>query len=162
MSGELLGLVFFFGFFIILLGGILLIAYLAARSRKSKQNKLVKELPADAEFHAFVRYNRGNQQNKFLKVKAFEGSGVIYLSGEKVYFKSTKGFYHEFDLRTSQVFWEGENLVNGLLKWFRISDGTENLYLNVETGMFIFHTGGNKPTTRSIFDQLALRKASLK
>ena len=162
MSSEIIGFVFFFGFFILLLGAILLIAYLAARSRKAKQNRLLKELSGNVEFEAFVRYNSGRQQNKFLKIKAFEGSGLIYLSGEKVYFKSTKGFQHQFDLRESKVQWEGENLVNGLLKWFSIDDGTEKLYLNVETGMFIFHTGGNKPTTRSIYEQLALRKASLK
>lgn len=160
MSGEILGLVFFFGMFIILLGGILLIAYLAARSRKAKQNKLLKELPADAEFHAFVRYNRANVQGQFLKLKAFEGSGVFYIAGTKAIFKSTKGYYHEFDILNSKIFWEGENLVNGLLKWFSINDGTEKLFLNVETGMFIFHTGGSeKATTRSIYDKLMLIQA---
>lgn len=163
MSGELLGLVLFLGMFILLLGSILLIAYLAAMSRKRKQNRLLKELPADAEFHAFVRYNRANVQGKFLKLKAFEGSGLLYIAGTKAIFRSTTGYYHEFDILNSKILWEGENLVNGLLKWFSIDDGTEKLFLNVETGIFIFHTGAaGKATTRSIFDKLMLIQASHK
>ena len=162
MSSEIFILLFLFLFFILLIGGIFLIAYVAAQSRKKKQKKVLQTLPSDAEFHAFVRYNRGNQQDKIIKLKAFQGSGVIYVVGDKAVFKSTTGFEHTFDLRNSKVFWEGENLINGLLKWFSINDGQEKLFLNVETGMFIFHTGGNKPTTRSIHDQLLLKQASMK
>ena len=162
MSTELIVLIFFFLFFVILIGVIFFIAYLAAQSRKKKQKKVLETLPNEAEFLAFVRFNRGNQQNKFLKIKAFQGSGILYLLGNEVVFKSTTGFEHHFDLRDSKVFWEGENLVNGLLKWFSIKDGMEKLYLNVETGMFIFHTDSNKPTTRSIHDQLLLKQAMLK
>lgn len=161
MSGELLGIGMFFGMFVILLGGILLIAYIAARSRRVKQNQLLQEIPSDSQFHAFVRYNRANIHGKFLKVKAFEGSGLLYIAGTKAIFKSTTGYYHEFDIVNSKIFWEGENLINGLLKWFSINDGTEKLFLNVETGMFIFHTGSaQKTTTRSIYDKLMQIKAS--
>ncbi len=162
MSSEIIILLFIFLFFLLLIGGIFLIAFVAAQSRKKKQKKVMETLPPGVEFSAFVRFNRGNQQDKFLKLKAFQGSGIIYVLNENAVFKSTTGFEHSFDLRNSKVFWEGENLVNGLLKWFSINDGQEKLYLNVETGMFIFHTGGNKPTTRSIHDQLLLKQASLK
>lgn len=162
MSSEIIILLFIFLFFLLLIGGIFLIAYLAAQSRKKKQKKILESLPNNMDFYAFVRFNRGNQQDKVLKLKAFQGSGIIYVIEDKVIFKSTTGFEHEFDLRNSKVFWEGENLINGLLKWFSINDGQEKLYLNVETGMFIFHTGGSKPTTRSIHDQLLLKQSSLK
>lgn len=162
MLSELFPLLILLGFFVLLIGGILLVAYLASQSRKKKQTKLLDQIPKEAEFSAFVRFNRGKQQDKFMKVKAFEGSGVIYLIDENVYFKGTKGFNHTFNLRNSKVFWEGENLVNGLLKWFSIGDADEKLYLNVETGMFIFHTGGDKSTTRSIHDEILLKQATLK
>ncbi len=162
MSSEFLVLFLMLMFFVLFIGGIFLIAFIAAQSRKKKQKKILASLPSDAEFHAFVRFNKGNHQDKFLKIKAFQGSGIIYVIGDKAVFKSTTGFEHTFDLRNSKVFWEGENLVNGLLKWFSINDGQEKLYLNVETGMFIFHTGGNKPTTRSIHDQLVIKQASFK
>src|SRR5690606_16238300 len=102
MSGELIGFVFFLGMFIILLGGILLVAYFAARSRRVKQNSLLKEIPVDTDFHAFVRYNRADIQGKFLKLKAFEGSGLFYIVGTKGIFKSTTGHYHEFDIINSK------------------------------------------------------------
>ncbi len=162
MSSEIIVLLLLFLFFVLLIGGIFLIAFIAANSRKKKQKKILEALPAEVDFYAFVRFNRGNQQDKILKLKAFQGSGIIYVLNDKAVFKSTTGFEHNFDLRNSKIFWEGENLVNGLLKWFSINDGQEKLYLNVETGMFIFHTGGNKPTTRSIHDQLLLKQASLK
>ncbi len=162
MSPEIIVLLFLFLFFVLLIGGIFLIAFIAAQSRKKKQKKILETLPPNTEFHAFVRFNRGRQQGKFLKLKAFQGSGIIYVADDKAIFKSTTGFEYSFDLRNCKIFWEGENLVNGLLKWFSITDGIEKLYLNVETGMFIFHTGGNKPTTRSIYDQLVLKQAMLK
>lgn len=161
MSSELIGIVVFLGMFLFLIGGIFLIAYLAARSRRGKQNKLLQEIPDDAAFHAFVRYNRDKVQGQVIKLKAFEGSGLFYIVGDKAIFKSTTGYYHEFDIVNSKIFWEGENLVNGLLKWFSINDGVEKLFLNVETGMFIFHTGSSqKNTTRSIYEKLMQIKAS--
>lgn len=162
MSSEFIILLFLLLFFGLLLGGVFLIAFVAAQSRKKKQKKILDTLPTDVEFYAFVRFNRGVQQDKFLKLKAFQGSGIIYVLGDKAVFRSTTGFEHTFDLRNSKILWEGENLVNGLLKWFSINDGVEKLYLNVETGMFIFHTVGNKPTTRSIHDQLILKQTALK
>ena len=141
---------------------IVLIAFLAAKGRKKKQNALLSTVPSNADFSATVRYNRGKQQDKFLKLKAFEGSGVVYATTEEIVFKSTKGFTHTFDLRNCQIRWEGENLVNGLLKWFSVEDAQEKIFMNVETGVFIFHTGGDKPTTRSIYEQLAMKQVSLK
>lgn len=162
MSSELIGIVFFFGFFILLIGGIFLIAYIAAQSRKKKQKALLKNLPNDSSFHAFVRYNRGNAQDQILKIKAFQGSGLIYVSGSNLNFKTTTGFQHVFDLKESKIFWEGENLINGLLKWFSVTDTQEKIFLNVETGMFIFHTGGgSKPTTKSIYDYLIAYQSKL-
>jgi len=161
MSSEIIILLFIFLFFLLLIGGIFLIAYLAAQSRKKKQKKILESLPGNVDFYAFVRFNRGNQQDKVLKLKAFQGSGIIYVMDDKIIFKSTTGFEHGFDLKTSKIFWEGENLINGLLKWFSINHGQEKLYLNVETGMFIFHTGGSKPTTHSIYEQLLLKQAAL-
>lgn len=162
MSTEIIVVIFFFLFFIIIIGGIFLIAYIAAQSRKEKQKKILEILPAEAEFHAFVRFNCGSQQDKFLKLKAFQGSGILYVVRDEAVFRSTTRFEHSFDLRNSKIFWEGENLVNGLLKWFSIKDAYEKLYLNVETGMFIFHTGGKKLTTRSIYDQLLIKQSTLK
>lgn len=162
MSSEVIIILVIFLFFLLLIGGIFLIAYVAAQSRKRKQKKLLNNLPSDVGFHAFVRFNHGNEQGKFMKIKAFQGSGILFVQNDSIEFRSTQGIQHRFDLANSTIQWEGENLVNGLLKWFSINDENEKYFFNVETGMFIFHTGGNKPTTRSIYDQLILKQSSLK
>jgi hypothetical protein len=139
-------------------GMVVGVAYFAARSRKKKQDALKESLPSDVEFSAMVRYNRGAQQDKILKIKAFEGSGILYLQGKTAHFKSTTGFSHSFELSQTKVRWEGENLINGLLKWFSMQDYKEKIYFNVESGLFIFHTGAGKMTTKQIYERMTMEQ----
>ncbi len=133
---------------------IFLIAYLAARSRKKKQNNLLEQIGIP-EYYAFVRYNIGNTQDQFFKLKAFQGSGIIYTEGRKIIFKDTLNLNpHTFILDDCSIRWEDVNLVNGLLKWFSISDNTKKYFFNIESGMFIFNTNSSKPTTKSVFEKL--------
>lgn len=152
---ELILLLIFLLFFILCIPGlVLLIAFLAARSRKKKQQALLAEL-GPPEHYALVRYNMGNTQNQFFKIKAFQGSGVLYLDGRDIKFVDT---LHQnpytFPMDQSSIIWEDVNLVNGLLKWFSISDGQQKYFFNIESGMFIFNTDPSKPTTKSVFDTL--------
>ena len=151
-------LVFFFIvflFFILSIPAIIfLIAYLAAQSRKKKQKILLEQI-GTPEYHAFVRYNMGNTQNEFFKLKAFQGSGIIYIEDRKIIFKDTLNQNpHTFALDESSIRWEDINLVNGLLKWFSVSDETKKYFFNIDSGMFIFNTNSSKPTTKSVFDKL--------
>ncbi|VXC22777.1 MULTISPECIES: hypothetical protein [Chryseobacterium] len=133
---------------------IFLIAYFAARSRKKKQ-KLLLEHIGSPEYYAFVRYNIGNTQNEFFKIKAFQGSGIIYVKDRNIYFVDTLHQNpHVFSLDNSTIKWEDINIVNGLLKWFSVSDDTKKYFFNIETGMFIFNTNSAKPTTKSVFEKL--------
>ncbi|MET3731691.1 hypothetical protein [Moheibacter stercoris] len=141
---------------------ILGVAFWAAKSRKKKQELLKNSLPEGVKFSALVRFNSGNQQDKFLKFKAFEGSGILYVHDGFIEFKSTKGLTHRFDLNSAKIYWEGENLVNGLLKWFSISDGNQKMYFNVESGVFIFHTDPSKTTTKQIYESLVLEQINRK
>jgi len=151
-------LIFFaviFLFFILSIPAIIfLIAYLAAQSRKKKQKILLEQI-GTPEYHAFVRYNMGNTQNEFFKLKAFQGSGIIYVENRKIIFKDTLNQHpYTFNLDESSVKWEDVNLVNGLLKWFSVSDDTTKYFFNIDSGMFIFNTNSSKPTTKSVFDRL--------
>jgi hypothetical protein len=133
---------------------IFLIAYLAARSRKKKQKLLLEQI-GTPEYYAFVRYNMGNTQNEFFKIKAFQGSGMIYVEGRNIHFVDTLHRNpHVFPMDTSSIKWEDINIVNGLLKWFSIEDQEKKYYFNIESGMFIFNTNSSKPTTKSVFDRL--------
>ncbi|UFH31044.1 hypothetical protein LNP04_13810 [Chryseobacterium sp. C-71] len=151
-------LVFFFIvflFFILSIPAIIfLIAYLAAQSRKKKQKILLEQI-GTPEYYAFVRYNMGNTQNEFFKLKAFQGSGIIYVEERKIIFRDTLNQNpHIFNLDECSIKWEDINLVNGLLKWFSVSDDTKKYFFNIDSGMFIFNTNSSKPTTKSVFDQL--------
>lgn len=145
----------FFLFLILLIPAIIfLIAFLAARSRKKKQKILLEKI-GTPEYYAFVRYNVGDTQNQFFKVKAFQGSGIIYVEDRKIVFKDTLNQNpYTFILDESSIKWEDVNIVNGLLKWFSISDNTKKYFFNIDSGMFIFNTNSSKPTTKSVFDKL--------
>lgn len=145
----------FFLFLILLIPAIIfLIAFLAARSRKKKQKVLLEQM-GTPEYYAFVRYNVGDTQNQFFKVKAFQGSGIIYVEDRKIVFKDTLNQNpYTFILDESSIKWEDVNIVNGLLKWFSVSDNTKKFFFNIDSGMFIFNTNSSKPTTKSVFDKL--------
>lgn len=152
-------LLIFFLFIILFIPAIIfLIAYLAARSRKKKQ-KVLLEKTGTPEYYAFVRYNTGNTQNEFFKLKAFQGSGILYIEGRNIYFEDTLHQNpHVFSMDESSIKWEDINIVNGLLKWFSITDQEKKYYFNIESGMFIFNLNSSKPTTKGVFDKLLLYK----
>lgn len=157
--------IIFFLFFILLIFSIpaiiFLIAFLAARSRKKKQKILLEQI-GTPEYYAFVRYNMGDTQNQFFKVKAFQGSGIIYVEDKKIIFRDTLNQNpYTFILDESSVKWEDVNIVNGLLKWFSVSDGTKKYFFNIDSGMFIFNTNSSKPTTKSVFEKLVQYQTEL-
>lgn len=139
------------------------VAYWAAQSRKKKQDATLSTIPSNAEIKAAVRYNIGNQQGKFLKLKAFQGSGILYVIDEQLYFQDTLNqSNYTFDLKNIQINWVGENLLNGLLKWFVVKEGDIEYYFNIDSGMFIFNTDSSKPTTMSVFQSLLAYQKKLK
>jgi len=134
---------------------IFLIAYLASASRRKKQKKTLEQVPKQATFKVAVRYNKGNQQDVFLKIKAFQGSGILYVLDKKICFRDnlSKNSY-EFDPNTIKMEWVGINVANGLIKWFKIADSKTEYYFNVETGMFIMHLSSKKLTTQQVYNKL--------
>lgn len=132
------------------------IAFWASKSREKKQNTLLAQVPPNADFKAVLRYNFGNQQSKFWKMKAFQGSGVLYVLDDKIHYITTNNPNDNFtfDLKTSQINWIGVNLTNGLLEWFQLKKGEKDYYFNVETGMFIFNINSKKMKTTQVFNYL--------
>lgn len=154
MDSVVILIIFFIIFLFSIPAVVFLIAYLAARSRKKKQ-KLLLEETGTPEYYAFVRYNMGNAQNEFFKIKAFQGSGMIYVEGRNIHFVDTLHQNpHIFPLDESSIKWEDINIVNGLLKWFSVEDSEKKYYFNIESGMFIFNLNSSKPTTKSVFERL--------
>ena len=138
--------------FVLIIG----IAFWASKMREKKQKALLAEVPSNAEFTAVLRYNFGNQQSKIFKMKAFQGSGVLYLLEDKIHYITTNhpNDNFTFELKTTEMNWIGVNLVNGLLEWFQLKNGNKDYYFNVETGLFIFHTNSKKMKTSQVFNYL--------
>ncbi|MBW8524627.1 hypothetical protein K0U91_04265 [Chryseobacterium chendengshani] len=161
MDSLVFVLILFFLFILSIPAIIFLIAYLAAQSRKKKQKMLLERI-GTPEYYAFVRYNMGNTQDQFFKLKAFQGSRIIYLEDRKIIFRDTLDQNpHTFILDECSIKWEDVNIVNGLLKWFSITDSTKKYYFNIDSGMFIFNTNSSKPTTKSVFDKLVQHQNEL-
>lgn len=133
---------------------IFLIAFIAAKSRKKKQQKVLEEI-GPTDYSAIVRYNKGETQGEFFKVKSFQGSGVLYVKDNTLYFEDT---LHQnpatFDLKTCTILWQDINLVNGFLKWFSVEDQGQKYYFNIDSGMLIWNMDKSKQTTRGVFEKL--------
>lgn len=128
-------------------------AFWASKMREKKQKALLAEVSSNTEFKAVLRYNFGNQQSKILKIKAYQGSGVLYHLEDKIHYITTNHNF-TFELKTTEMNWIGVNLVNGLLEWFQLKNGKKDYYFNVETGLFIFHTNSKKMKTSQVFNYL--------
>lgn len=153
----IVGLISLLLLIIVPIGIVFLIAFLAYQSRKKKQDIVLASLPQEAKMKFVVRYNLGKQQKEFFKLKAFQGSGVIYVLDNKIHFVDTKQIQsHTFDLHNCNIKWEGVNIANGLLNWFKIEDSAKSYFFNVESGMFIFHTKSGQLSTEQICKQLQL------
>jgi len=134
---------------------LFLIAYLASASRRKKQKKIVEQIPKHAEFKVAVRYNKGQQQSEILKIKAFQGSGILYVLDQKICFRDTLNKTpYDFDNNTAKIEWTGINIANGFIQWFKVADHKTEYYFNVETGMFIWHISSKKMTTKQAYDKL--------
>ena len=64
------------------------IAYIASKSRQKKQNTLLDNVPINASMKVILRYNFGQSQDKFIKMKAFQGSGVLYVLDNQIHFRT--------------------------------------------------------------------------
>ncbi|MFR9165152.1 MAG: hypothetical protein ACLVKO_02565 [Dysgonomonas sp.] len=149
-------------FFLILIAFVLIIAsipvsisVIAYLSRKSKRKKIFETLPKDVSYTASVRLNTAKKNDAVVKLKAFEFSGVLYLKDNIVYVEGTKGQKFEFDLKDSVITWPGIQVQNGAMQWFCIDNMKgQKLYVNAETGVFVFRLSSKMPSTRDIYQYL--------
>jgi len=128
------------------------VAYL---SRKSKRKIIIGNLPAGVTYTANVRVNTPKKNDAFMKLKAFEFSGVLYIKDDKIYLDGTKGQHYEFDLYKSAITWPGVQVQNGAMQWFCIDDMQgQKLYVNAETGVFVFRLSSSMPSTKDVYEYL--------
>ncbi len=149
---------FFFLIIMVLIGASIpvLISVFAYISRKSKRKAIMDKLPADVNYTVGVRLNTPKKNAAFFKLKAFEFSGVLYLKDGKIIVEGTKGQHYEFDLHDSAITWPGVQVQNGAMQWFMIDDmkAGQQLYINAETGVFVFRLSSKMPSTKEVYEYL--------
>lgn len=152
MIGFFIFLILFVVIFASIPVGISLFAYM---SRKSHYKRLTASLPSDVIYTAQVRMNTPKKNAAFFKMKAFEFCGVLYVRDNTIYITGSKNQGFEFPLATTAITWPGVQVQNGALQWFCLDDMKGNqLYVNSDTGVFIFRTSSKMQSTQDIYQHL--------
>jgi len=151
----LIFVVFLLFVFVVAIGGVFLVAWLAARKRKQQQNEILKQVPAEAGFKMAMRYNKGEQHRNLIKLLPWQGSGILYVLDGKIHFRDALGVdAYSFDFGKVKIRWVGMSFANGFTEWFKIADDHIEYYFNVETGMLAFSLSSGKMTTYQVYKKL--------
>lgn len=134
------------------------IFFIAAVSDEKVSLKSAEELyislPKSITEKWIVRYNIGRPQGKFLKMKNFQGCGVLYVEDNKIKFEDILGNEtHDFDLNASKISWV-ENKINGITNAFKIVDADRAMFFYVDKGMSIIKTININEATAQLYARL--------
>lgn len=156
---ALLSLLIIFLIFGVFVSTFFIIAVSDAKVREKNELFILESLPHDVVLKAVVRYNIGRPQGRFLKMKSFQGSGVLYVQGDKLIFKDILGNEdHTYDLETCKMSWV-ENKINGITNAFKVADHEAIIFFYIDKGVFIFKTIEENASTSDLYIRLkGLRK----
>ena len=133
---ALLSILIIFLIFGIFVSIFFVIAVSDAKVREKNELYTLESLPHNVTLKAVVRYNIGRPQGRFLKMKSFQGSGVLYVQGEQLIFKDILGNEdHTFDLQTYKMSWV-ENKINGITNAFKVADHEAIIFFYTDKGVF--------------------------
>ncbi len=138
------------------------IAVSDAKVREKNELHTLKTLPDDVILKAVVRYNIGRPQGRFLKMKSFQGSGVLFVENEQLIFKDILGNEdHVFDLQTCKMSWV-ENKINGITNAFKVADHEAIIFFYIDKGVFIFKAIEENASTSDLYIRLKELRKKLK
>ena len=133
---ALLSILIIFLIFGVFVSTFFIIAISDAKVREKNELYTLESLPDNITLKAVVRYNIGRPQGRFLKMKSFQGSGVLYVQGEQLIFKDILGNEdHTFDLQTCKMSWV-ENKINGITNAFKVADHEAIIFFYTDKGVF--------------------------
>ncbi|WP_313383600.1 hypothetical protein [Chishuiella sp.] len=148
--------------FVILISTFFIVAVSDAKVKKNKEQFIFENLPDNIVLKSVIRYNIGRPQGKFLMMKSFQGSGVLYVNDNKVIFQDILNKEdHTFDLKTCKISWV-ENKINGITNAFKIADHEIIIFFYIDQGGFIFNTIEENISTSELFNRLKALKKQLK
>jgi len=133
-----------------------------AKVRDKSAEELLKALPSNIANKWIVRYNVGRPQGKFLKMKTFQGSGVLYVEDDEIKFEDIIGNENQiFELENSKISWV-ENKINGITNVFKIVDLDKAMFFYVDKGMPIVKTIDGNESTSELYSRLKTIKKAYK
>ena len=160
--GAFISLFIVFAVFIIFCGIFFLVAVSDAKVREKSALELLKSLPNTVTEKWVVRYNIGRPQGRFLKMKTFQGSGVLYLKDNELHFEDILGNEsYVFDLYNCKVSWV-ENKINGITNAFKVVDHDNAMFFYVEKGMFFLNAIDENESTSELYSFIKTYKKKIK
>jgi len=147
--------------FILFCGIFFFVAVSDARVREKSTLEILKSLPDSITDKWVVRYNIGRPQGRFLKMKTFQGSGVLYIDKNDIHFEDVLGNEsHVFNLLECKISWV-DSKINGLTNAFKIVDHDRAMYFYVEKGVSVVTSIEENASTSELYSYLKmLRKAN--
>lgn len=131
-----------------------IIAISDAKVREKSALEIFKSLPSSIQDKWVVRYNIGRPQGRFLKMKTFQGSGVLYVENNNLHFEDVLGNEtHTYDLANCKISWV-ENKINGITNAFKIVDHDKSMFFYVEKGMFFINAIDENASTSELYAHL--------
>lgn len=159
---ALLSILIIFLIFGVFVSIFFVIAVSDAKVREKNEIHTLKSLPEDIELKAVVRYNIGRPQGRFLKMKSFQGSGVLYKQEDQLIFKDILGNEdHAFDLQTCKLSWV-ENKINGITNAFKVADHEVIIFFYIDKGVSIFNAIEENASTSDLYIRLKQSRKSIR
>jgi len=125
-----------------------------AKVREKSALEIFNNLPPYIKDKWVVRYNIGRPQGRFLKMKNFQGSGVLYVENEKIKFEDVLGNEsHNFSFDECKISWV-ENKINGITNAFKIVDSDRSMFFYIDKGMPIVNTIDGNESTSVLYSKL--------
>lgn len=152
MLNSILPIIIFLAFLVIPVAILFVIAYQDAKKKDYLQLQLLKELPEHIEQKAIVKFNIGRPQGRFLKEKKFQGSGLIYVYQQQLFFKDVLHLEDKvFELKDLEIKWHDEAEDQAIQNSFSLDDGQERMYCYVDNSKFIFSDVSQLTDTYQLF-----------
>lgn len=127
-----------------------------AKVREKSALEMYNSIPKTIPNKWIVRYNVGRPQGRFLKMKTFQGSGVLHVENSQIHFEDILGNEtHTFNMLNCKISWV-ENKINGITNAFKIVDHDKSMFFYVEKGMFFMNSIEENESTSELYSHLKI------
>lgn len=152
-------IILFFAIFCVI---FFIVAISDAKVREKSAEELLKSLPSTITNKWIVRYNVGRPQGRFLKMKNFQGSGVLYVENNLIIFEDIlDNETHTFSFDDLKISWV-ENKINGITNAFKIVDPNKVMFFYVDKGLPLVNTIDGNESTAELYSRLKTIKKAYK